>query len=100
MRAGEPVLAFDTEELDRRLRERIADRDSGDQEIEKRRVDLARQREQVELELAEARARLRRAELQLETPETVMAANELAQQRIDRELARTEIEHLTILQKS
>jgi len=91
---GDPVLAFDAEELDRRLRERVADRDSGEKEIEKRRSDLAKQREQVELQLAEARAKLRRAELQLETPEEIMAANELAQQRIDRDLAEAEIEHL------
>jgi multidrug efflux pump subunit AcrA (membrane-fusion protein) len=95
VREGQRVLAFDTEELDRRLRERIAERDSAAKEIDKRRTDLAKQREQVELQLSEARAKLRRAELQLETPEELMAANELAQQRIDRDLARAEIDHLT-----
>lgn len=91
---GDRVLAFDTEELERRLRERVADRDNAAQQIEKRRTDLAKQREQVELQLAETRARLRKTELQLETPEDLMAANELAQQRIDQKLATTEIAHL------
>ena len=94
VREGQRVLAFDTQELEQRLRQRIADRDSAAKEIDKRRTDLAKQREQVELQLAEARAKLRRAELQLETPEDLMAANELARQRIDRDLARAEIEHL------
>jgi len=91
---GDPVLSFDTEELEQRLRARVADRDSAAQQIEKRRTDLSKEREQVELQLAEAQARLRKAELQLETPEELMAANELAQQRIDRDLAQREIAHL------
>lgn len=94
VREGEPVLAFDAEELQGRLRERVADRDSAAKEIEKRQFDLAKQREQVELQLAEARAKLRRAELQLETPENLVAANELASQRIDRDLAKEELAYL------
>jgi multidrug efflux pump subunit AcrA (membrane-fusion protein) len=94
VREGQRVLAFDTEELDRRLRQRVAERDSAAKEIDKRHTDLAKQREQVELQLSEAEAKLRRAQLQLETPENLMAANELAQQRIDRDLAQAEIEHL------
>jgi len=94
VRKGDPVLGFDTEDLQRRLRERVADRDSAAQQIEKRRTDLAKEREQVKLQLAETEAKLRKAELELETPEDLMAANELAQQRIDRDLAQREIAHL------
>lgn len=91
---GEPVLAFDTTELENRLQQRIADRDSAETEIEKRRTDLETRESELALRLAEARADLRKAELQLETPEDLMAANELAKQRIDRDLARREISYL------
>ncbi len=91
---GDRVLAFDTQELEQRLRQRVADRDSAAQQIEKRRTDLAKEREQVELQLAETRARLRKTKLELETPEELMAASELAQQKIDRDLAEKEIAHL------
>ncbi|HLE85752.1 MAG TPA: HlyD family efflux transporter periplasmic adaptor subunit [Thermoanaerobaculia bacterium] len=92
--AGERVLAFDTTELDQRLQERLADRDSAEKEIEKRATDLAKRRSETELQLAEARARLRRAGLELEVPEDLVAARELAGQRIDSELARREIAYL------
>jgi multidrug efflux pump subunit AcrA (membrane-fusion protein) len=92
--AGEPVLAFDTTELDQRLLERLADRDSAEKEIEKRETDLAKRRAETERQLAEARARLRRAGLELEVPEDLVAARELAGLRIDSELARREIAYL------
>lgn len=94
VRRGQPVLGFDTTELENRLQQRIADRDSAETEIEKRETDLAKRRAELELRLAEARANLRRTELQLETPEDLMAANALATQRIDRDLARREIDYL------
>lgn len=92
--AGQPVLAFDTTELEQQLQERLADRDSADKEIEKRETDLAKRRSELELQLAEARAKLRRTHLQLETPEDLVAARELAAQRIDFELAEREIAYL------
>lgn len=92
--AGQPVLAFDTTELETRLQERLADRDSAAAEIEKRRTDLAKRRSEVELQLAEARANLRKKELELEVPEELVAAKDLTILRIDRELAEREIVHL------
>ncbi len=94
VRAGQPVVAFDTTELEERLQERLADRDSADTEIEKRRTDLAKRRSELGIQLAEARARLRKAELELEVPEDLVAAKELAIQRIDRDLAEREIASL------
>lgn len=94
VRAGQPVVAFDTTELQEQLQERLADRDSADTEIEKRRTDLAKRRSDLGMQLAEARARLRKAELELEVPEDLIAAKELAIQRIDRDLAEREIAFL------
>lgn len=92
--AGQPVLGFDTTELEAQLQERIADRDSAEAQMEKRRTDLGKQRSEVELQLAEARAKLRKTELQLEVPEDLVAAKELATQEIDRRLAEREIAYL------
>jgi len=92
--AGQPVLRFDTTELETQLQTRIADRDSAQAEMDKRRTDLGKRRAEVELQLAEARANLRKTELQLEVPEDLVAAKELARQRIDRDLAEREIAYL------
>lgn len=92
--AGQAVLAFDTTELEARLQERTAARDSAAAEMEKRTTDLAKRRSEAELQLAEARARLRRTELELEVPENLVAEKDLAVLRIDRDLAEREIRHL------
>jgi HlyD family secretion protein len=92
--AGQPVLGFDTTELETQLQERIADRDSAQAEMEKRRTDLGKKQAEVELQLSEARAKLRKTELQLEVPEDLVAAKELAAQEIDRRLAEREIAYL------
>lgn len=92
--AGQPVLAFDTTELETSLQERLADRDSAAAEMEKQRTDLAKRHSEVELQLAEARAKLRKTELELEVPEDLVAEKELALLRIDRTLAEREIAYL------
>jgi HlyD family secretion protein len=94
VRAGQPVVGFDTTELQRQLQERVADRDSADREIDKRRTDQGKRRSEMEIQLAEARARLRKTELELEVPEDLVAAKELEVQRIDRSLAEAEIAYL------
>lgn len=92
--AGQPVLGFDTTDLETRLQERMADRDSAAAEMEKRTTDLAARRSEVELQLAEARAELRKTRLELEVPEDLVAQRELEVLRIDRTLAEKEIAYL------
>ncbi len=91
---GQPVLAFDTSELEKRRQERALARDRAAQEIDKKRLALGDLRDQLELQLAQAEARRRKADLELETPEELVAASELAQQRIDRDLAEKEVAYL------
>ena len=90
---GEPVLRFDTTELQRQLQEKVAARDSAIKELEKRTTDLEIERRDLVLELAEAEAELRRAELKLAVPERVAVRRELEEARIDRRLAGLRIEH-------
>lgn len=93
--AGQPVMAFDTTELERNLLDKIAERDSAQTELEQRRTELERERQQAELELATARAELARAELKADVPPDIAEGNELAKARIDAELARKEVAYLS-----
>lgn len=94
VRPGQPVLRFDTSELERRLQETTAERDSAATELEKKRVDLERTLRDLELQLAEARARLGKAELKVDVPEDLGSAQELREARLDRDLAAAEVESL------
>ncbi|MEM7052029.1 MAG: efflux RND transporter periplasmic adaptor subunit [Acidobacteriota bacterium] len=94
VKAGMPVLRFDTSDLERRLLEKMAEKESADKELEKLGTTLASERRASELRLAEARARLRREDLKIDVPEDLVQANQLATTRLDRELAADEVAHL------
>lgn len=88
--AGQPVIRFDTSELERTLVEMQAEREQAQEEIEKLAADLEIRRREHELGLAEAGAALRLAALKLDRPEAAVAANELAVDRLDLELRQLE----------
>lgn len=91
VQAGEPVLGFDTSDLESRLLERAASRDSAEKELEKRVTDLEIRRGEEEMLLAEAQAKLRRSALKAGVPPELVAANELRETRTDVNLAQREI---------
>jgi hypothetical protein len=93
-RAGQPVLGFDTSELDRQLLDKMAERDSAQKELEKKQTDLEITRRDRELELAEAQGRLRKASLKVDVPAELVASKDLAKSREDLALARREIAYL------
>lgn len=94
VRKGQPVVGFDTSELEQTLQQKMAERDSAEKELEKRRVNLEKGSQEDELRLAEAEARHRRALLKVKVPAELIARNELAQSRMDLELAEREIKYL------
>jgi HlyD family secretion protein len=94
VRAGQPVLGFDTTELGRQLLDKRAERDSAQKEIEKKQTDLEVQRRDRELDLAEAEARERKAALKVDVPAELVASKELAKSREDLDLARREVAYL------
>ena len=94
VRQGQPVVRFDTSELERDLLSKVAERDSAEQEIEKERTTLERERRDTELRLAEAEAELRKARLKVEVPPELSEAKELEQAKIDLELAKRKVAHL------
>lgn len=91
VRQGQPVVGFDTSELQQQLLDKIAERDSAQKELEKRETNSRMSRGQTELRLAEAEARLRKATLKVDVPDDLVARNELAELKADLELARREV---------
>jgi HlyD family secretion protein len=94
VRAGAPVLAFDTSELERKLLEKRAESESAGKRIEKKEKDAEIARNNDELRLAEATSRLRKAALELEVPEDLVKSQQLRESRLNFEDAKREIEFL------
>jgi HlyD family secretion protein len=93
VRSGQPVLGFDTSELEKKLQEKMAERDSAQKELEKRLVNLEIGRRDDELRLAEAEARYRKARNKVNVPGELVARNELAEARTELALAEREIRY-------
>lgn len=94
VRAGTPVLGFDTAELENKLVEKAAEYQSARQEYEKKAASLAIALREEELRLAEAEAKRRKSALKVDVPDDLVAANELKQSRADLALAEREIAYL------
>jgi len=88
-------MRFDTSDLERRLLEKLAERDSAQTEVEKQRSSLERQQRDRELRLAEAQAAMRKAQLKVDVPEEVIEAAKLREAGIDLEVAHQEVALLT-----
>jgi multidrug efflux pump subunit AcrA (membrane-fusion protein) len=87
---GQPVLGFDTTELQRRLEEKTAEADQARKQIEKERNDLSLQTKDERLRLAVAEADLRKAELKLDRPAEIQGINEREQAEIEHAIAKRE----------
>lgn len=94
VRAGEPVLGFDTSELERELLDKMAERDSAQKELEKRQTNLESTAHDAGLELAEAEARERKARLKVDVPPELVASKDLAKSREELALATREVAYL------
>jgi multidrug efflux pump subunit AcrA (membrane-fusion protein) len=90
VKRGQPVLGFDTTELQRKLDEKTAEAEEARKQIEKERSDLAVGTKDERLRLAEAEARLRKAELKLEAPPDIVGINERKEAELDHALAKRE----------
>lgn len=91
---GTPVLAFDTSELERRLRDRQAEAAEAAKNLEKLEADRRQDLLGRELKLAEAEADLRRARLKVDVPEELASALELEIARLELEQARRTVDSL------
>ena len=90
VKRGQPVLGFDTSELQRRLDEKTAEADQARKQIEKERADLSMRSKDERLELAQAEAKLRKTALKLDAPPDILGINERKSAEIEHELAKRE----------
>lgn len=91
---GQPILAFDTTELDRRLEAKSSERDSAAKQLEMKRSSAQVAEHDARLALAEARAEQSKAALKAEAPPELTAVIELDKARLDLELAEAKVAHL------
>src|SRR5438874_5879038 len=91
VKAGRPVLAFDTTDLQRRLDQYRALAEQAAKEIEKKRADLSLHRETDRLALAEAEARMRKTKLKLDRPPDIVSIREEKEVELDYKTAREEV---------
>lgn len=92
VKKGQPILGFDTSELQKRLDEKTAEAEQAAKEIDKQKADLTIKREDERLNLAEAQASLRKNALKLESPPELMGRKERRQVELDDELAKEQVE--------
>lgn len=92
VKKGQPVAAFDTSELKRRLDQKSAEADEAAKQIEKERADLNLGAKNERLRLAEAEARLRKSELKMEAPDDVAGIIERRTTEIEFATAKREAE--------
>ncbi len=90
VKKGQPVLGFDTTELQRRFEEKSAEAEEARKQIEKERADLALQTKGERMQLAEAEARLGKAKLKLEAPPDIQAVTDRQKVEIEYAIATRE----------
>jgi RND family efflux transporter MFP subunit len=90
VKRGQPVLGFDTSELQRKLDEKTAEADQARKQIEKERNDLALRSKDERLKLAEAEGKLKKAGLKLDTPGDIVGINERKAAEIEHAIAQRE----------
>ncbi len=93
--AGQPVLRLDTTELQRRLQQEMAERESAEKKLQKKEQDLQVEQRQLELRLAEAKARWRKTQFAVDVPPDVVSRRQIEEAKIDQRLAQLEIDHLS-----
>lgn len=91
---GQPILAFDTSELERRLESKQSERDSAAEQLEMKRSAARVAEQDARLALAEAEAARHKAELKAEAPPDLTAVVELEKARLDLELATAKVAYL------
>jgi HlyD family secretion protein len=89
--SGEPLLAFDTSQLDQQLLQLQTEAQQAAKNIEKLDVDLEQELLGMDLELAEAAAQSRRAGLKDDVPADLRSMNQAELDGLDVELATLEV---------
>ncbi len=91
IKAGQPVLAFDTSELDQELRSTRAELATAQAEVDKQEIDLRVRQADDALAVARAEATLRKARMNAQPPEDLFSSIEIDKAALDLELAELEV---------
>jgi HlyD family secretion protein len=91
---GTPVLVFDGSELERKLEEKLAERDSAATQLELKQAGARVARHDEQLAIAEAYSEQRKARVKADAPAEITAVIELEKAKLDLELAGRKIDHL------
>lgn len=94
VKKGDPVVAFDTQAIEKNLEEKSAEFDEASKQIERKETDLAIQTDGQRLALAEAEARLVKSKLKTDIPEDLKGRLEALEGRVEREEAEKEVANL------
>ena len=94
VRKGEPLLGFDTQQLQRSLEQKTAEFAEASKEIERKEVDLSIQLRDLQLRLDEAEARLGKTRLKSDIPAELRADIEARQAMLDLEDSEKEVANL------
>jgi len=94
VKKGDPVVAFDTQALEKNLEEKSAEFDEASKQIERKQTDLAIQTDAQTMALAEAEAKLSKAQLKTDIPEDLKGRLEALEARVEREEAEKEVANL------
>jgi HlyD family secretion protein len=94
VKEGQPVLGFDTSELDRALRDKRSEHARTVETLAKTMVSHEIADADLKLRSREATARMEKAALMVEVPESLVKRQELEEARLDLRLAEREREHL------
>ncbi len=97
---GAPVLMFDGTELQRRLDDKVAERDAAAVQLDLKISGMRVARQDERLAIAEAEAELRKAKVKADAPPGITSVIELEKARRDLELAERKVEHLRRKAKS
>ncbi len=91
VKKGDPVLWFDTSEMERERLERASDVEESTKEIVRKQQDIELDSRQGELRLLEAEAKASKARLKADLPEKYTSAVEMKLAKIDSESAEAEL---------
>lgn len=83
VKKGQPIIAFDTQPLEKSLEEKTAEFAEASKQIERKEIDLAIQTRAQELALAEAEAKWNKARLKTDVPEDLKGRIESVEARLD-----------------
>jgi hypothetical protein len=91
---GQPILMFDTTELQRRLEGKQNERDSAAEQLEMKQSTAKVAEQDAKLAIAEAEAARHKAELKAEAPPDLTAVVEVEKAKLDLELAVAKVAYL------